>query len=380
MADTPESSGEQGLKKTPLFKLHQELGAKLVSFAGYAMPVQFPAGIMAEHRHTRADAGLFDVSHMGQIQVRGESAAVALEKVLPIDCEALAMGQQQYTQLTNDDGGIRDDLIVTRLAQDEFFLVVNAACKVADFDYLSEQIGSHCELQKITGHALLALQGPKSAAVLEELAPEACELGFMQASRMAVSGVECLVSRSGYTGEDGFEIAIPNTCADAIARRLLSNQHCQPIGLGARDSLRLEAGLCLYGQDLNESTTPVEAGLSWSISKSRRSGGDKAGGFPGAQVILEQISHGAARKRVGLAISGRAPVREGAELFDEHGNECGQVTSGGFGPSVNAPIAMAYVSANLAQAGTQLNASLRNRKVMVTVQKMPFITANYHRK
>ncbi len=364
---------------TPLHDLHVELGAKMVPFAGYDMPVQFPAGIMQEHRHTRGAAGLFDVSHMGQFVLRGASAAHTLEQLLPVDAEALAIGQQTYTQFTNENGGIDDDLIVCRWSEDSFFLVVNAACKQQDFDHLQQHTPDDCELVELSNQALLALQGPQAVNVLQTLCPEICELSFMQGCWVRIGQHECFITRSGYTGEDGFEISIANDAADSLARRLLSNNAVQPIGLGARDSLRLEAGLCLYGHDLNEHTSPVAAGLTWSISKSRRRGGAKQGGFPGADIILAQIENGTEQKRVGLNIIGKAPVREGAKLFTADGQACGHVTSGGFGPSVNQPVAMAYVDTACKAAGTELFAEVRNKRIPVQVATLPFTPHRYHR-
>ena len=377
MTDTPE----QDLQFTPLYDLHTEFCARMVPFAGYAMPVQYTAGIMKEHLHTRASAGLFDVSHMGQVVVSGAGAAAALEKLVPVDLEALPINKQTYALLTNEQGGIRDDLIIARWAQDRFFLVVNAACKEADIAYLREQLSSSADLQVdyLHDHGLLALQGPEAKTVMAALAPAANALVFMQGASVEISGAECYVTRSGYTGEDGFEISVPAAQCEAVARQLLAFEQVELIGLGARDSLRLEAGLCLYGHDLDDTTTPVEAALLWSISKSRRPDGEKAGGFPGADVIFQQIAQGAARKRVGLAIDGKAPAREGAELVDSEGNVVGHVTSGGFGPTAEVPIAMGYVQSEFAETGTALNALVRGKPRPVTVAKLPFVAQRYQR-
>ncbi|MFK7732974.1 MAG: glycine cleavage system aminomethyltransferase GcvT [Pseudomonadales bacterium] len=374
-----EHPGSTASLRTPLYDLHIELGAKMVPFAGYDMPVQFPAGIMQEHRHTRDSAGLFDVSHMGQFVLRGASAALTIERLLPIDAEALSIGQQTYTQFTNADGGIDDDLIVCRWSEDSFFLVVNAACKQQDFAHVQQHTPSDCELVELASHALLALQGPKAADVLATLAPEVSELFFMQGCWAKIGQHDCFVTRSGYTGEDGFEISIANEAADSLARRLLAHDSVEAIGLGARDSLRLEAGLCLYGHDLNASTSPVAAGLIWSISKSRRLGGEKEGGFPGADIILPQIAQGTEQKRVGLSVIGRAPVREGATIFTADDQACGHITSGGFGPSVNQPVAMGYVDAEYKTVGTELFAEVRNKRIPVQVAALPFSPHRYHR-
>ena len=366
------------LKATPLKTLHQELGARMVPFAGYDMPVQYPGGIMAEHLHTRAQAGLFDVSHMGQVVISGVGVAAALEKLVPVDLEQLAINRQTYALFTNEQGGILDDLMIARWAEDRFFLVVNAACKEQDLAYLEDAL-SGFEIDYLEDRALLALQGPAAADVMAKLAPEVCELVFMSGCRANLAGADCFVTRSGYTGEDGFEISVPADAAEALARMLLSFDQVQPVGLGARDSLRLEAGLCLYGHDLDTTTTPVQAGLLWSISKTRRADGQKAGGFPGAEVIFNEIQQGATRRRVGLQIDGRAPVREGAVLIDEAGQQVGVVTSGGFGPTLEAPLAMGYVSSAFAAAGTQLRALVRDKPRPVSVTKMPFVPQRYYR-
>lgn len=347
----------------------------MVPFAGYEMPVQYPSGIVKEHKHTRSAAGLFDVSHMGQVTLGGDRAAAQLEALVPMDIIDLAPMRQRYALFTNDDGGILDDFMVTN-AGDHLFAVVNAACKSQDVDHLKRHL-DHVTLHD--DRALVALQGPRAAEVLTRLCPEAAQLIFMQAGRMTVRGVECFVTRSGYTSEDGFEISIPADASVDLVREILAQDEVAPIGLGARDSLRLEAGLCLYGHDIDSRTTPVEAGLRWALSKSRRAGGERAGGYPGAGVIERQLSEGVERKRVGLAPEGRAPVREGTELFDSDGGAAGTVTSGGFGPTVGHPVAMGYVTAGLAEPGTVLTARVRGKDMPVRVHKLPFVKQNYYR-
>jgi aminomethyltransferase len=366
------------LKATPLKDLHLELEARMVPFAGYDMPVQYPTGIKAEHLHTREHAGLFDVSHMGQVVITGEGVAKALEALVPVELETLGINKQTYALFTNDRGGILDDLMIVRWAEDCFFLVVNAACKEQDLEYLRNSLPGF-ELEYLEKRGLMALQGPAAIEVMAQLAPEVRELVFMTGACATLAGVDCYITRSGYTGEDGFEISVPAESAELLARKFLSFDRVKAIGLGARDSLRLEAGLCLYGHDLDTETTPIQASLLWSISKSRRSEGNKAGGFPGADIILNQQVNGADRKRVGLKIEGRAPVREGAELLNDEGIQIGVVTSGGFGPSLDAPLAMGYVAAEYAAVGTQLSAVVRGKARPVTVEKMPFIPQRYYR-
>src|SRR6516162_954206 len=329
------------LRRTPLHALHVALGGKMVPFAGYEMPVQFPAGVLKEHLHTRASCGLFDVSHMGQIRLtaksgRNEEAALALERLVPQDVLALAPGRQRYAQFTNDAGGVLDDLMVTNF-DSHLFLVVNGACEEVDEAHLRERLSELCLIEPLADRALLALQGPKAAAVLTKLGAEVSATRFMDAAPHQVAGRDCFVSRSGYTGEDGFEISVAAGYAEQLAKLLLADSDVLPIGLGARDSLRLEAGLCLYGHDIDATTTPVEAALEWSIQKSRRLGGARAGGFAGAGMILSQLLNGAPRRRVGLRPEGRAPVREGAALFVDSisSEQIGAVTSGGFGPTLN---------------------------------------------
>ena len=373
------------LKSTPLRALHAELGARMVPFAGYEMPVQYALGILKEHLHVRASAGLFDVSHMGQIVVTARSrhladAAAALESVVPIDLLALAAGRQRYALLTNAQGGIRDDLMIANLG-DRFVIVANAACKDADEAYLREALSDRCEFSLLEDRALLALQGPKAAEVLGALAPDVAAMRFMDVREIDLLGARAVVSRSGYTGEDGFEISVPFHLAEPFARKLLGHPAVAPIGLGARDSLRLEAGLCLYGSDLDVTTTPVEAALEWSIQASRRQGGRRAGGFPGADTILDQLQNGAPRRRVGLRPQGRAPVRHGTRLFSdpEAPDSIGVVTSGGFGPSLNAPIAMGYVASTAVAAAAPIFAELRGERVPVRLAPLPFITPKYKR-
>jgi aminomethyltransferase len=357
----------------------------MVPFAGYEMPVQYATGVLKEHLHTRSSAGLFDVSHMGQLALRPKSgkvedAARALERLVPQDIVALAPGRQRYAQFTNQDGGILDDLMVANFG-DHLFLVVNAACKAEDEAHLRAHLADDCIVDTLTDRALIALQGPKAEAVLAKFCAEAPGMKFMDAGPHKVDGLDCFVSRSGYTGEDGFEISVPATDAERFAKTLLDNSDVLPIGLGARDSLRLEAGLCLYGHDIDTATTPVEAALEWSVQKSRRTSGARAGGFPGAEKILAQFNHGAQRRRVGLRPEGRAPVREGAPLFaDASSTETiGTVTSGGFGPSLNAPVAMGYVPTSLSALGTKLFAEVRGQRLPLTVAAMPFVKNTYKR-
>ncbi|UXI04229.1 glycine cleavage system aminomethyltransferase GcvT [Photobacterium sp. TY1-4] len=369
----------QELLVTPLHALHIEMGAKMVPFAGYDMPVQYALGVRKEHIHCREAAGLFDVSHMGQLRLHGENAAKALEALVPVDIIDLPAGKQRYAFFTNEQGGILDDLMVTNFG-DHLFVVVNAACKEQDIAHLKANLPADVELELIDDRALLALQGPKAAEVLSRLNPVVSDMVFMDATKVELMGVECLVSRSGYTGEDGYEISVPADKSEALARELLSQAEVEWIGLGARDSLRLECGLCLYGHDIDTTTTPVEASLLWGISKPRRADGERAGGFPGAELILEQIqTKDVARKRVGLIGQSKAPVREGSKLFDADDNEIGIVTSGTFGPTKGAPVAMAYVKTELAAIGTEVFAEVRGKKLPMTVEKMPFVPQNYHR-
>lgn len=379
------ASVDSPLKRTPLHGLHVELDARMVPFAGYEMPVQYQNGILKEHLHVRAAAGLFDVSHMGQFEIRslsgrGEDAARALESVLPVDLLGLASGRQRYALLTNEQGGIRDDLMISKL-DDRLLIVANAACKDADEIYLREMLSKHCEIERHDDRALLALQGPGAEPVLTELIPAVRSMRFMDVRAVKLLGTDCVVSRSGYTGEDGFEISAPAAIAEAVARSLINHPHAAAIGLGARDSLRLEAGLCLYGSDLDPTTTPVEAALEWSIQACRRRGGSRAGGFPGEKTILDQLVNGASRRRVGLRPEGRAPIRHGAWLYRDRqsADEIGIVTSGGFGPSINAPVAMAYLTTSIVAAGAPIYAELRGERHSVQQSKLPFVTSNYKR-
>jgi aminomethyltransferase len=372
------------LQRTPLHALHLKRGGRIVPFAGYEMPVQYATGVLKEHLHTRKHAGLFDVSHMGQIALRAKSgqlkdAARALERLVPQDVVALPPGRQRYAQFTNEAGGILDDLMIANLG-DHLFLVVNASCKTEDEAHLRAHLSDDCIVEPLPDRALLALQGPKAEAVLAKLCPDAAAMRFMDAGPRQVNGIDCLVSRSGYTGEDGFEISVPVGDAEALASALLADDDVLPIGLGARDSLRLEAGLCLYGHDIDTTTTPVEAALSWSIQKSRREGG-RAGGFFGAEVILPQLERGAPRRRVGLRPEGRAPVREGVPLFADEvsGEPIGRVTSGGFAPSLSAPVAMGYLPAPLSAPGSIVSAELRGQRLRLRVVPMPFVQHSYKR-
>jgi aminomethyltransferase len=369
-----------------LHRLHLELGAKMVPFAGYEMPLNYPGGILKEHLQVRAAAGLFDVSHMGQLALRassgrGPDAALALESLVPADIVSLPSGHQRYALFTNDAGGILDDLMVANRG-DHLFLIVNASCKQADEEHLRSALPG-CVIERLDDRALLALQGPASESVLASLGGDApATMRFLEVRSMSILGAECIVSRSGYTGEDGFEISVPVAQVETVARELLKNPNVAPAGLGARDSLRLEAGLCLYGSDIDSTTTPVEAQLSWSIQKSRRTGGAREGGFPGAQRILGELAGGSARKRVGIRPEGRAPVRHGAELFRDETSAAaiGQVTSGVFAPSLQAPVAMGYVTSGDAASGTRLFASVRGQRLPVRVTEMPFVPLHYKRR
>jgi aminomethyltransferase len=376
---------ESSLKRTPLHALHVARGGKMVPFAGYEMPVQYPAGVLKEHLHTRANAGLFDVSHMGQLALRPKSgqvadAALALERLVPQDIVAVAPGRQRYAQFTNEDGGLLDDLMVANFG-DHLFLVVNAACKAEDEAHLRAHLSETCVIDSLADRTLIALQGPKAESVLAKLCADVTTMRFMDTGPRKVAGLDCFVSRSGYTGEDGFEISVPAEHAEALVKQLLENSDVLPIGLGARDSLRLEAGLCLYGHDIDTTTTPVEGALEWSIQKSRRHGGARAGGFPGTDKILSQLANGAPRRRVGLRPEGRAPVREGAPLFADAASsqQIGAVTSGGFGPSINAPIAMGYLPSSHATLDSLVFAELRGQRLPLRVAATPFVPNTYKR-
>jgi len=373
------------LLRTPLYDLHVKLGAKMVPFAGYDMPVQYPMGVMKEHIHTREQAGLFDVSHMGQVIIRAKSgdtadAALALETLVPMSIAGVAENRQRYAFFTNDKGGILDDLMVANRG-DHLFLVVNAGCKLDDIAHMRANISDTCEITYIEDRALLALQGPASEIALSRLCSDAASMRFMDVIITEIMGFECWVSRSGYTGEDGYEISVPNDNAVALAEALLDMEEVAPIGLGARDSLRLEGGLCLYGHDIDTTTTPVEAALTWAIQKPRRIGGEREGGFPGADVILTQMQNGVSRKRVGIQPMGRAPMRDGTPLFADETStdQIGEITSGGFGPTVQAPVAMGYVSIDQAKTGTDLFAEVRGKRLPATVAAMPFTPANFKR-
>ncbi|MCG6411237.1 glycine cleavage system aminomethyltransferase GcvT [Vibrio fluvialis] len=369
----------QELLITPLHALHLEVGAKMVPFAGYDMPVQYALGVKKEHLHTREAAGLFDVSHMGQLRLHGEGAAAALETLVPVDVVDLAEGKQRYAFFTNEQGGILDDLMVANLG-DHLFVVVNAACKEQDINHLQAHLPSGVELEIIDDRALLALQGPKSAEVLARLQPAVADMLFMDIQQVQIDGIDCIVSRSGYTGEDGYEISVPADKAETLARTLTAFEEVEWIGLGARDSLRLECGLCLYGHDLDETTTPVEASLLWAIQPVRRTGGAREGGFPGADIILSQIAtKDVSRKRVGLVGQTKAPVREGTELFDAEGAKIGIVTSGTAGPTAGIPVSMAYVRADLSAIGTEVFAEVRGKMLPMLVEKMPFVPQRYYR-
>ncbi len=361
--------------------LHRELGARMVPFAGYLMPVQYAAGVMTEHLHTRATAGLFDVSHMGQVILHPKAGMEALrrgfEAMMPVDVLGLAAGRQRYGLFTDDTGGILDDLMFTDRG-DHLFVVVNAACKVQDITLLNAALQDIAHVEPVTDRALLALQGPQAKAVLAAITPGVAAMRFMDAAILPSGFGELWVSRSGYTGEDGFEISVSEAGAEALARALLADARVLPVGLGARDSLRLEAGLCLYGHDLDRTTSPVEANLAWAIPKVRRTGGARAGGFPGAARILSELDHGPARLRVGLRPEGRAPMREGTALFDGE-RPLGHITSGGFGPSVGAPVAMGYVPAALAAPGRRLEGEVRGKRLPVTVSALPFHPTSYKR-
>jgi len=363
-----------GPKETPLFALHQELGGKIVPFAGYALPVQYPAGIMAEHKQAREAAALFDVSHMGQVRLEGAGRVAALEALLPAEIAKLAEGRQRYSFFTNDQGGILDDLMVSNQG-DWLFLVVNAACKEADIAHMRANLKGDVQLTVMEDRALMALQGPKAAEVLARFAPGVESFKFMDCKPVEVDGVACLVSRSGYTGEDGYEISVPADKAEALARRLLAEEEVAPVGLGARDSLRLEAGLCLYGHDIDETTSPIEADLAWAIQRRRR----EEGGFPGAATVQKHLAEGPPRRRVGLLPEGRAPMREGTVLQNDQGEEVGKVTSGGFGPTVGGPVAMGYVTAALAAEGTSLQAVVRGKAMPCRVAALPFVPHNFFR-
>jgi len=381
MSATPDT-----LLKVPLNDLHVALGARMVPFAGYSMPVQYPEGLIAEHKHTRASAGLFDVSHMGQLRLVGPDAAAAFESLIPVDVIDLPVGKQRYGLLTNDAGGIIDDLMFFKKSANEIFVIVNGACKVGDIAHIQAQIGTRCQVIPMPEYALLALQGPKAVNALSRLTPGVEKLVFMTGGNFTVhtgsEQIDVFLTRSGYTGEDGFEISVPAPQALALAKALLAQPEVKPIGLGARNSLRLEAGLPLYGNDVDTTTTPVETSLQWAIQKVRRSGGARAGGFPGATKILAQLAGGTgatSRKRVGLLALERVPVREHVEIQNTAGQRIGEVTSGLLGPTIDQPIAMAYVPPEFAALGTQVNAIVRGKPVPMKVVAMPFVPTHYFR-
>jgi len=375
-----ELSADTALLTTPLNALHIELGARMVPFAGYSMPVQYPMGLMAEHHHTRAEAGLFDVSHMGQLRVVGPDAAAAFETLMPVDVMDLPVGKQRYGLLLTEEGTIIDDLMFVNRGSD-IFVIVNGACKVNDIAHIQARIGARCQVIPMPERALLALQGPKAVDALSRMVLGVEKLVFMTGASFNWQGADLFITRSGYTGEDGFEISVGNAQADAFARALLAQSEVKPIGLGARNSLRLEAGLCLYGNDIDTTTTPIEAGLNWAIQKVRRTGGARAGGFPGANIVLGQLdgTHALTRKRVGFIAQERVPVREHVELQSLQGVKIGEVSSGLLGPTANVPVAMGYVDAANAAIGTVVNAMVRGKAVPMTVSAMPFVPNRYYR-
>jgi aminomethyltransferase len=373
-----DNAASSPLLTTPLHALHIELGAKMVPFGGYDMPVQYASGILAEHKHTRAAAGLFDVSHMGQVLLSGKHADALLETLVPVDIVGLPLFKQRYALFTQAQGGILDDLMVTRRAHD-LFVIVNAACKAQDIAHLQQHIGQQCTVTPLPDQALLALQGPQAVTALARLNPDVQRLTFMTGAHVVLNGADCFVTRSGYTGEDGFEISVPAQHAQALARALLAQPEVKPIGLGARDTLRLEAGLCLYGHDIDTTTTPVEGALTWAIQKVRRAGGERAGGYPGAEVIHQQLANGCTYKRVGLISTERIPVREGAQVVNDAGHEIGTVTSGSLAPSLNQPVALAYIDIAHTNIGTQVFAVVRDKKVPMTVTTLPFVPNRYYR-
>jgi len=367
------------LKQTPLYNLHLELGAKMVPFAGYFMPVQYGKGTLHEHLHCRSHAGFFDISHMGQCLILGDDAVDGLEQLAPGDIARLKSGEQKYTVLTNNDGGIIDDIIVTRI-DTGLMIIVNAACKDKDFKHLYKHLSGRCCFNELSGQALFALQGPGAESVMQKLSPQVVELPFMHARGTYINGIKCNISRSGYTGEDGFEISVANHYAEHVARSLLAEDNVEPIGLAARDTLRLEAGLCLYGHELNESITPVEAGLQWLFKGSNhQASGLTQNRFPGAGKILDQLQHGPGKIRAGLLVDSKIPVREGCVICDSEGTAAGYVTSGSFSPSLGQPIAMALLAPSNADIGNTLYAQVRDHRIAVTVTPLPFVPHRYHK-
>ena len=367
------------IRTTPLHKMHVNAGAKMVPFAGYEMPVSYPFGIKKEHNHTRERAGLFDVSHMRQIKLSGKHVKSALESLVPVDIINLPLMKTRYALFTNENGGVMDDLMVTNIGDNSLFLVVNAACKEGDYDHLKNHLGASCEIEFYDDLALLALQGPKAAMVLSEFASLAKEMTFMTAKQMMINDIDCFITRSGYTGEDGFEISVSAKDAENLASSLLSNEEVEWVGLGARDSLRLEAGLSLYGHELNTSFSPVESSLNWALSKTRRLGGEREGNYLGSKVIMNQIENGSDTKIVGLIPEGRMPVRDGAIIQDEYGNQVGYVTSGGFGPTLNKPISIARLETKFTNSQSKIFALVREKKIAVEIVKLPFVKHNYYR-
>ncbi|MFI3186249.1 MAG: glycine cleavage system aminomethyltransferase GcvT [Methylococcaceae bacterium] len=367
------------LKQTPLYNLHLELGAKMVPYAGYLMPVNYAKGTLHEHQHCRSHAGFFDISHMGQCMILGLDAVSELGQLIPSDIAGLNVGEQKYTVLTNNEGGIIDDIIITRI-ESGLMIIVNAACKDKDFNYLSSQLSDECFFNELTGQALFALQGPAAALIMEKYSPQAAKLYFMQACGTTIDGIKCNISRCGYTGEDGFEISVEHADAEQLARLLLAEDGVEPVGLAARDSLRLEAGLCLYGHEITEVITPVEAGLHWLFKKNPvKAIGSAPGEFPGAEKILAQLQHGAEKIRVGLLVNSKIPVREGSVICNNEGVSVGYVTSGGYSPSLERPIAMALLDPYTVELANTLYAKVREHNIAVTIAPLPFIPHRYHR-
>jgi len=367
------------IRTTPFHKMHVDAGAKMVPFAGYEMPVSYPLGIIKEHSHTREKAGLFDVSHMGQIKLSGEHAMSALESLVPVDIIDLPLMKTRYALFTSENGGVMDDLMVTNLGDNSLFLVVNAACKYADYEHLRHHLGSSCDIELYDDLALLALQGPKAANVLSELVPSVKEMAFMTAKQVMINDIDCFITRSGYTGEDGFEISVSAQDAESLASIMLASDEVEWIGLGARDSLRLEAGLSLYGHELDTSHSPVESSLNWALSKVRRLGGEREGNYLGDKIILNQLENGSETKVVGLLPEGRMPVRDGVIIQDDNGNQVGYVTSGGFGPTLNKPISIARLESKFTNSQSKLFALVREKKIAVEAVKLPFVKHNYYR-
>ncbi|MEM7690848.1 MAG: glycine cleavage system aminomethyltransferase GcvT [Pseudomonadota bacterium] len=367
------------LRTTPLYGLHQELGARLVPFAGYEMPVQFPSGVLSEHRHTRESVGLFDVSHMGQFLLEGPGITDTLEALLPVDLQSLGESRMTYALLTNENGGVRDDVMITRLAEETFFMVVNAACKDEDRAWIDAKLSPEQTLTEWRDRGLLAVQGPQARAVLGSLIPELATLPFMHTLTCEFEGIEIFVSCSGYTGEDGYELSIAPEHTEIVARALLKQEQIQSIGLGARDSLRLEVGLCLYGHELSATISPIEARLLWSIHAARRPGGARAGGYPGAEIIGRQIEEGVPRVRVGLVADGKRPLREQQELFSLEGRSVGRISSGAHSPALDAPVAMGFIEKEQAVVGNRLQVSIRDKLYPVSVQRLPLVPQRYFR-